>query len=111
LGRGGEAPWCAISKEGDELCRRYLVQAAQYILGPFGPDNDLRRWGPGLIGVSKSKKVKKRAVIAVARKLSVLLLRLWVDRRTLRAPLPYPAAGGCLKQRRISEEETSGPVT
>jgi transposase len=67
-----------ISKEGDELCRRYLVQAAQYILGPFGPDTDLRRWGLGLIGVSKSKKVKKRAVIAVARKLSVLLLRLWV---------------------------------
>lgn len=67
-----------ISKEGDELCRRYLVQAAQYILGPFGPDTDPRRWGLGLIGVSKSKKVKKRAVIAVARKLSVLLLRLWV---------------------------------
>jgi transposase len=67
-----------ISKAGDEMCRRYLVQAAQYILGPFGPDTDLRRWGLGLIGVSKSKKVKKRAVIAVARKLSVLMLRLWV---------------------------------
>jgi transposase len=67
-----------ISKAGDEMCRRYLVQAAQYILGPFGPDTDLRRWGLGLIGGSKSKKVKKRAVIAVARKLSVLMLRLWV---------------------------------
>jgi transposase len=67
-----------ISKAGDEMCRRYLVQAAQYILGPFGPDTDLRRWGLGLIGHSKSKKVKRRAVIAVARKLSVLLLRLWV---------------------------------
>jgi transposase len=67
-----------ISKAGNELCRKYLVQAAQYVLGPFGPDTDLRRWGLGMIGESKSKKVKKRAVVAVARKLSVLMLRLWV---------------------------------
>jgi transposase len=53
------------------MCRRYLVQAAQYILGPFGRDTDLRRSGLGLIGMSNTKKVKKRAVIAVARKLSV----------------------------------------
>jgi transposase len=68
----------SISKAGHEMCRRYLVQAAQYVLGPFGPDTDLRRWGLAMIGESKSKKVKKRAVIAVARKLSVLMLRLWV---------------------------------
>jgi transposase len=67
-----------ISKAGNELCRKYLVQAAQYILGPFGPDTDLRRWGLGMVGESKSQKVKKRAVVAVARKLSVLMLRLWV---------------------------------
>jgi transposase len=67
-----------ISKAGNELCRKYLVQAAQYVLGPFGPDTDLRRWGLGMIGESKSKKVRKRAVVAVARKLSVLMLRLWV---------------------------------
>jgi transposase len=67
----------AISKAGNEMCRRYLVQVAQYILGPFGPDTDLRRWGLGMIGDSKSKKARKRAVIAVARKLSVLMLRLW----------------------------------
>lgn len=68
----------SISKAGHEMCRRYLVQAAQYVLGPFGPDTDLRRWGHAMIGESKSKKVKKRAVVAVARKLSVLMLRLWV---------------------------------
>lgn len=67
-----------ISKAGNELCRKYLVQAAQYVLGPFGPDTDLRRWGLGMIGESKSAKVRKRAVVAVARKLSVLMLRLWV---------------------------------
>jgi transposase len=67
-----------ISKAGNGLCRKYLVQAAQYILGSFGPDTDLRRWGMGMIGESKSTKVKKRAVVAVARKLSVLMLRLWV---------------------------------
>ena len=67
-----------ISKAGNELCRKYLVQAAQYILGPFGPDTDLRRWGLAMVGESKSSKAKKRAVVAVARKLSVLMLRLWV---------------------------------
>jgi transposase len=36
-----------ISKAGNELCRKYLVQAAQYVLGPFEPDTDLRRWGLG----------------------------------------------------------------
>jgi transposase len=66
-----------ISKAGDELCRKLLVQAAQYILGPFGPDTDLRRWGLRLAGSGGSKKAKKRAVIAVARKLAVLLHRLW----------------------------------
>jgi transposase len=71
-----------ISKAGNELLRRYLVQAAQYILGPFGPDTDLRRWGLEMIGDSKSKKLKRRAVVAVARKLSVLMLRLWVTRET-----------------------------
>jgi transposase len=75
---GEQQPELGISKAGNEMCRRYLVQAAQYILGQFGPDTDLRRWGTALIGGSTSRKAKKRAVIAVARKLSVLMLRLWV---------------------------------
>ena len=68
-----------ISKAGNELCRKYLVQAAHYVLGPFGPDCDLRQWGMQMVGGSQSKKVKKRAVVAVARKLSVLMLTLWVS--------------------------------
>ena len=67
-----------ISRTGNELCRRLLVQAAQYILGPFGPDTDLRRWGLAIAASSGARRAKKRAVVAVARKLAVLLHRLWV---------------------------------
>ena len=66
-----------ITKAGDQLVRRFVVGSAQYILGPFGPDCDLRRWGLAL-AARGGKNAKKRAVVAVARKLSVLLHRLWV---------------------------------
>ena len=60
----------------DSFLRRLLVQSAQYILGPFGPDCDLRRFGQAL-SVRGERNAKKRAVVAVARKLAVLLHRLW----------------------------------
>jgi transposase len=66
-----------ITKAGDRLLRRLLVGSAQYILGCFGPDCNLRRWGLAL-AARGGKNAKKRAVVAVARKLSVLLHRLWV---------------------------------
>jgi transposase len=66
-----------ITKAGDEHLRSLLVSCSQYILGHFGPDTDLRRWGLRL-AERGGKNGKKRAVVAVARKLSVLLLRLWV---------------------------------
>jgi len=71
-------PQLRITKAGDALCRRLLVSAAQYILGPFGPPCDLRRHGEG-IAPRGGKNAKKRAVIAVARKLAVLLHQLWVS--------------------------------
>jgi transposase len=74
---GESNPQLGISKEGDGFMRRLLVQAAQYILGPFGPDTDLRRWGSSLIARG-GRGAKSRAVVAVARKLSVLLHHLWV---------------------------------
>lgn len=78
LDESGESqPQLRITKAGSELLRRYLVQAAHFILGPFGPDTDLRRWGLAL-AARGGRNAKKRAIIAVARKLSVLLLRLWV---------------------------------
>lgn len=75
---GGSQPQLRISKAGDELGRRLLVSAAHYILGPFGPDCDLRRHGMK-IAARGGKNAKKRAAVAVARKLAVLLHRLWVS--------------------------------
>ena len=66
-----------ISKAGDSFMRRLLVQSAQYILGPFGPDTDLQRWGHRL-AQSGGRRGYRRAVVAVARKLAVVLHRLWV---------------------------------
>jgi transposase len=74
---GGHDPELRITKAGDRTLRRLLVQSAQYILGPFGPDTDLRRWGLALAARGR-KNAKKRAVVAVARKLAVLLHRLWI---------------------------------
>jgi transposase len=66
-----------ISKEGDETLRKLLVGNSHYILGPFGSDSDLRRHGEK-IASRGGKNAKKRASVAVARKLSVLLHHLWV---------------------------------
>ena len=75
---GQSEPQMHISKEGDPYLRTLLVQGAQHILGPFGVDCDLRRWGLKL-AERGGKSGKKRAIIAVARKLAVLLHHLWVS--------------------------------
>ena len=75
---GQSQPQLHISKEGDRYLRTLLVQGAHYILGPFGQDSDLRRWGLRL-AERGGGNAKKRAVVAVARKLAVLLHRLWVS--------------------------------
>jgi len=75
---GDCSPQLGISKAGDSYLRKLLVGSAQYILGPFGPDTSLRRWGCEL-AKRGGPNAKKRAVVGVARKLSVLLHRLWVD--------------------------------
>jgi transposase len=75
---GRSEPQMHISKEGDPYLRTLLVQGAQHILGPFGVDCDLRRWGLKL-AERGGKSGKKRAIIAVARKLAVLLHHLWVS--------------------------------
>ena len=74
---GDSQPQLGINKAGDTMVRRLLVGSAQYILGPFGPDTDLRRYGLRLCERG-GKNAKKRAAVAVARKLAVLLHRLWV---------------------------------
>jgi transposase len=74
---GDHSSQLRITKAGDPYLRRLLVGSAQYILGPFGPDSDLRRHGERLMQRG-GKNAKKRAIVAVARKLAVLLHRLWI---------------------------------
>jgi transposase len=73
---GDQDPQLRITKTGDAYLRRLLVGSAQYILGPFGPDCDLRRWGLTL-AERGGKNAKKRAVVGVARKLAITLHHLW----------------------------------
>ena len=75
---GDRDPQKRISKEGDEMLRKLLVSCAHYVLGPFGSDSDLRRHGEK-IASRGGKNAKKRAVVAVARKLAVLLHSLWIS--------------------------------
>jgi transposase len=93
---GERDPQLRITKAGDPFLRRLLVQAAQYLLGPHGPDCDLRRHGERIAGRG-GKNAKKRAVIAVARKLAVLLHHLWV---TGEVYVPLRADGTAAVRRR-----------
>ncbi len=86
-----------ITKSGDPLLRRLLVNCAHYILGPLAPESDLRTWGLRLATRGGAPgPAKKRAVVAVARKLAVLLHRLWVTGEE------YQAVG--YGQPRVAEE-------
>jgi transposase len=76
---GESDPQRGITKAGNEFVRRLLVQCAHRLLGPKGVDCAIRRWGSHLAGDGKNQKLKKRAVVAVARKLAVLLHVLWVS--------------------------------
>lgn len=79
---GASEPELGISKAGDELLRWLLVEAAHCILRDGAPDSDLKAWGLTKVqagaGKKGSKKRKKKAAVAVARKLAVLLHHLWV---------------------------------
>ncbi len=79
-----------ITRAGDIYLRSLLVQSAQYILGRFGPDSALRRWGLKL-AASGGKRGKKRALVAVARKLAVLLHSMWRSGECFQ-PFPQPPA-------------------
>jgi len=95
------------------MLRKLLVGSAHYILGPFGSDSDLRRHGEK-IASRGGKNAKKRAAVAVARKLSVLLHHLWITGEVYRPALQHastPRAGGggsltkeAMEQRPTTEE-------
>ena len=75
---GDSDPELRITKAGDGTLRRLLISAAHYILGHRGPDCDLRRYGERILARGGAgARAKKRAVVAVARKLAVLLHSLW----------------------------------
>lgn len=85
--QSGEAdPQLRISKCGDKYLRKLLVQCAHHVMGRFGPDSALKQWGVSHAG--GSKRAKKSTVVAVARKLAVLLHRLWSRQEEYRA---FPA--------------------
>lgn len=79
---GESQPELGISKAGDIMLRRLLVQAAHCMLRDGAPESDLKLWGltkvQGGAGKKGSKRRKKKAAVAVARKLAVLLHKLWV---------------------------------
>jgi hypothetical protein len=95
---GESDPQLRISKRGDAYLRRLLVSAAQYILGPFDPQSALREYGLRL-AADGTTRAKKRAVVAVARKLCVLLLSLWKNQ----APYQPYLREATIEDRRITE--------
>lgn len=74
-GSGKSNPELGITKAGDRLLRCLLVQCANCILRENSPDSDLKRWGHARL--TGGSRVRKVVVVAIARKLSVLLHRLW----------------------------------
>jgi transposase len=77
---GASDPQKHITKAGNPFLRRLLVQCAHRLLGPFGPECDLKRWGLTLCARG-GPAGKKRAIVAVARKLAVMMHRVWITGR------------------------------
>jgi len=93
---GESDPQLSITRCGNPFVRRLLVQSANYILGRWGPDCDLKRYGTRLIERG-GKCARKRAVVAVARKLAVLLHRLWASPTTLYDPWRQLKRSGAIR--------------
>jgi len=108
---GDCTPQLGITKAGNSSLRSLLIQCVHYLLGPFGKDCDLRRWGVQL-AARGGKNAKKRAIAAVARKMAVLLHRLWVtgeDYKPFRQPQVVQAAKSFITL--IVTSESRVPVT
>jgi len=76
-----------ISKAGNKMLRCLLVNCAQYTLGCFGPPSEIRIAGER-IAHGDGKIAKKKAVVAVARKLAILMLALWKNPAAAYQPFP-----------------------
>lgn len=75
---GDRNPSLRITKQGNELLRRTLVQCAHFIMSTRAEDCDLKRWALKLAGDGSNKTRRKKAAVALARKLAVLLHCLWL---------------------------------
>lgn len=72
----GEIDWTGrISKCGDKMLRSYLYEAANVLLTRVAKWSALKAWGIRLAKRSGLRKAK----VAVARKLAVILHRMWID--------------------------------
>lgn len=103
---GDSTPQMRITKSGNAFARRLLVGSAHYILGHWGQDSDLRRWGLKLCERG-GKSGKKRAVVAVARKLAVLLHRLWLSGEDYE---PLRNSGSSTREARAAEAPSHAGV-
>ncbi len=111
---GASQPQLHITKAGDQMLRCLLVECAHHMLGGLGTDSDLRRWGLKL-AERGGRNAKKRAAVAVARKLSVLLLRLWATGEgptirfgtRARAVSSSPLRHRVQEQRRVMQERST----
>lgn len=79
-----------ISKCGDSLVRAYLFEAATTLLTRVEKWSSLKAWG---VRLAKRNGMKK-ATVAVARKLAVIMHRMWVDGETFRWSAAEPADTG-----------------
>ena len=77
-----------ITRAGDEMVRTALYEAANVLLSRITRFSKLKRWG---MDVAK-RRGSKRAKVALARKLGVILHRMWVDGTTYRWAVAEPIA-------------------
>jgi transposase len=77
-----------ITRAGDEMIRTALYEAANVLLARITRFSKLKRWG---MDVAK-RRGSKRAKVALARKIAVILHRMWVDGTTYRWTNAQPTA-------------------
>jgi transposase len=87
---GDRDPQLGITKAGNIYLRSLLVECANHVLGPHGRDSTLRQWGLHLASRG-GKQSHNRAIVAVARKLAVLLHRIWITQEPY---IPFYAVAG-----------------
>lgn len=103
---GQRQPQLGITKHGDRMLRRLLVGSARYIIGPFGPDCDLRSFGLRL-SASGGLAARNRATVAVARKLAVLMHRLWTTGEAYQPTGYRNLRGGVTADMRPADPQTT----